>query len=75
MSISTAKDYIEIFALIFKYYQVEFTEVGSRIDLTLLGGEEKVDLARFLPDIGTINDINHSIDFDHHSHISYALSR
>jgi hypothetical protein len=62
MSISTAKDYLDIFALIFNFYQSNFTEVDSKLDLTLLGVEKELNLADFFPDTATINDIDHDND-------------
>jgi hypothetical protein len=70
MSISTAKDYIDIFAKIFNFYQSKFSEDGSKIDSKLLGFEEEFCVADFFPDIKTKNDIGpgtNSTDFFHSS--------
>jgi hypothetical protein len=62
MSISTAKDYIDIFAKIFNFYQSKFSEDDSKIDITLLGVEEEFFVADFFPDIQTKTDVSPGIN-------------
>jgi hypothetical protein len=62
MSISTEKDYINIFADIFNFYQDKFEEVDSKIDPTLFGTREEFDIGDFFPDIAVSKNIDHGID-------------
>jgi hypothetical protein len=45
-------------------YQKGFNEVGSDANLKLLGKEVEFDLAKFFPDIRTIDDVECGIDSD-----------
>jgi hypothetical protein len=64
MSISTKKDYIDILAQTINLYQKGFNEVCSETNLKLLGTEVEIDLAKFFPDIRTIDDVEYGIDSD-----------
>ena len=62
MSISTAKDYTDLFARIFNFYESKFIEGGFKKYLTFSGVEKEFNVANFFPDILSIPNIDHGMN-------------